>query len=1115
MRASQLQLNNFIAVAIVCILLIGAAAAQTMEKDVKKDEKKVLKQENPKITSDLEEKIASVKTEEELPVIIFFKKKEETGAAKALAQSAATSAVESKGGRVEHRYGLVDAISAKMPAGKIAGLAASENIERIYYDEIISLPPPQPVEPALTNSTQTIGANYVWETLGYTGTGINVSVIDSGINYNHPDLGGGWGNRVIGGYNFVDPGDYPMDDYGHGTHVAGIIAANGSIKGVAPDASLLAVKVLDSTGRGYSSDVISGIDWSVANGADIISMSLSLCHFFPQPNDEFDVLNIVSDAAVDRGIVVVVAAGNYGPGTGTISSPGSSKKVITVGASNSQSTVTIDDDTIASFSNRGPSAFGRLDPDVVAPGVSINSTNYTVPYSLMSGTSMSTPHVSGAAALLLQKNPSLTPAEVRRILMQTASNLTASNIHVFEKGAGIINVTKALTYNISATIKGDDRWEESVLPGFTALAKLDLTNNNNYPVTFGFSLEGATDLEGDNSLASSNFSLPDSVVVPAMTATTVDISFTAPINAKPAVYGGTLIISNSTDGALRIPIVITIPLVGTGSIQGTVDDASFSYLKGDWIYYKLRSYNGTTLKAYLNWTDSNDDLDLYLLAPNGEEVNYSELSSGVSEVVTLNNTVYDEYWVAVHAWNLNGGGSYYLNVSYPTGTRGNLEVSPASWQGVIASDEVRNITFSITNDATPKSNLNLNIKKLMEGGNNFSTGTINNTDLDYYELVWDVASSGMNLENTRYMNVTLRWVNSTKNLDLILGYYNGTQWVDTRFISAHDNPQLKQAWEGLENVDIQHYLKSYPNFGIGISNNGSPETYNLTINFTDIAPWSGASVNETSISLSSGQSKLINVTINGYSLNQNITDLVFSIQNSTEDYAAVPVRVNLLDRTPPVVTDPRASPSRVPADGKTNTTLSVNVTDPSGIKSVTVNLSHIGGIETQMILVSGTSITGTYAVNISVPTVPATVSEGIYNLPVNATDNYNNSNTSVNISLEVFWRPNITAFSIDSSGKLGHTINASVTIKNDYSVALNNVTIVLSGLHNTKGYPIYGTGAVNLDAGNSTTLRVLVYVPASADTGNYAVFADAWLDENYPDVTKAEDSGPEVTSVTS
>ncbi len=150
--------------------------------------------------------------------------------------------------------------------------------------------------------------------------------------------------------------------------------------------------------------------------------------------------------------------------------------------------------------------------------------------------------------------------------------------------------------------------------------------------------------------------------------------------------------------------------------------------------------------------------------------------------------------------------------------------------------------------------------------------------------------------------------------------------------------------------------------------------------------------------------------------------------------------------------------------------------------------------------------------------LPTPSDVGTYVWEFNSTDSYG-SVANQTIRLEVFWRPNITAFSIDSSGKLGHTLNASVTIKNDCSVALNNVTIVVSGLHNSTGYPIYGTGAVNLepnlDPGNSTTLRVLVYVPASADTGNYTVFADAWLYEDYPDVTKTVHRGPEVTSVTS
>ena len=894
MRASHFRSGKFVVIAIVCLLLIGAGVAQTLKKDVKsgKEMLMVKQDKNPKLTPGLDAKIESAKADEELSVIIFFKKKDGTEAAKTMAQSAAVYAVEAKGGKVKHRYALVDAVSAMMTAGRIEELAASGDIERIYYDEVVSLPPTQPVKPALSTSTQTIGANYVWETLGYTGTGIKVAVIDTGINYSHPDLGGGFGSgkKVASGYDFANNDPDPMDDHGHGTHVAGTVAANGSIKGVAPNATLFAVKVLNSAGSGSLSSIIAGIDWSVANGADIISMSLGGT---TQPTDEFEsVLNMVSDAAVDKGVVVVVAAGNSGPGTGTIAYPGSSRKVITVGASDDKDTSSIGDDTIAPFSSRGPSAFGRLDPEVVAPGVNINSTSYTGNYTIMSGTSMATPHVSGAAALLLQKNHSLTPAEVRRILMHTASNLTALNIHVFEKGAGIINLTNTFTYNISATINGDDRWEESIIPGSSTFGNLVLSNNNSYPVNFSFSLEAITDLERDNSIPASSFALPDHEIVNAGSSKVININFTPPSDAKPAIYGTTIIVSNSTAGTIRIPMTITIPLMGSGSIQGTVNDDVGVGEYGDWIFYKIKSYNGTSLKVYLNWTDSNDDLDLILFAPNGVPVNYSTGGPGViSENLSLNNMVYDEYWAAVWAFSLSGTGSYFLNVSYPVGAKGNLMVTPSFWQDVVSNSEVKNITFSITNDATAKPNLNLSVKKRKPGGSNFSSGTIINTFSNYF-IEWDVLSSGMNLNNTRYMNVTLQWTNSSNDLDLILGYYDGVQWWGTRFESTHNNSLLNESWEKLENVDVAHYLKNYPNFGIGIANSGSNQSYNLTINFTDIAPWSAAGVNLTQLSLGAGETRQVVVSINGSVLEQGKTyDAFFTVQNSTEDFASVPLRI--------------------------------------------------------------------------------------------------------------------------------------------------------------------------------------------------------------------------------
>ncbi|MCX9026386.1 MAG: S8 family serine peptidase [Candidatus Methanoperedens sp.] len=815
-------------------------------------------------------------------------------------RSLLSSTVESNGGKIGHKYEFIDAFSAKIPAAKISSLSKMPEVGKIYYDQIVSLPPQPLPEPGilLTRSTQAIGANYVWNTYGYTGTGIKVAIIDTGIDYNHPDLGGGFGpgKKVADGYDFVNNNENPIDDNGHGTHVAGIVAANGGLKGVAPGATLFAVKVLNSAGMGSTSNIIAGIDWSIAHGANIISMSFGGTAV---PNDEFaDIDSIVSDSAVEKGVVVVVAAGNEGPGTSSIDSPASARKVITVGASDSSGTVTISDDKIAPFSSRGPSAFGRLDPEVVAPGVNILSTVPTGTcelcdpsgYNSLSGTSMATPMVSGSAALILQKNPAFTPAQVRAMLMHTASDLTSSNYHVFEKGAGIINLANAFTYNISAGINGDDRWEESVLPGFSTIGSLALNNNNTQPVNFTFSLETMTDIGKENSIPLSSFTLPGYEIVDAGSIKTINITFTPPAGVKPAIYGTTLIVSNSTYGTLRIPVVITVPMMGSGSIQGTVNYGTAS--TSDLIYYKLKSYNGTTLNAYLNWTDGRDDLDLFLFAPNGDLLNYSILGYGVSEHVSLSNMVYDEYWLAVHAYSLNNIESYNLNVSYPSGSKGKLEVTPSIAQRVITNNEIKNITFSINNDAIAKSDMSLNVKKLMPGRNYFSKGIIANTG-SFYSREWDVIASGMNLNNTRYMNVTLQWVNPSNDLDLLLEYYDGTQWQETRFESAHNNPQLNKAWEKLENIDIQQYLKSYPNFGIFIKNNGGFESYNLTINFTDTAPWSGASVDETSISLSPGQTKQVNVTINGSQLTQNLTDLVFTIQDSTEDYAAIPIRLNL------------------------------------------------------------------------------------------------------------------------------------------------------------------------------------------------------------------------------
>ena len=265
----------------------------------------------------------------------------------------------------------------------------------------------------LSDSVPLIGAPQVWalhDGSGHnvTGQGLRVAIIDTGIDYTHPDLGNGFGSghKVIGGYDFVNNDADPMDDNGHGTHVAGIVAANGGVVGVAPGANLLAYKALDAGGSGSWSNVIAAVERAVdpdgnpatPDAVDVINMSLT------GPGNPDDALSQAVDQAVNQGVVVVVAAGNAGPKYETMGTPASARKALTVAASDKS-------DSLADFSSRGPirDYVGLLKPDLAAPGVSIRST---VPlngqwgsgdrYNTLSGTSMAAPHVAGAAALIKQ-----------------------------------------------------------------------------------------------------------------------------------------------------------------------------------------------------------------------------------------------------------------------------------------------------------------------------------------------------------------------------------------------------------------------------------------------------------------------------------------------------------------------------------------------------------------------------------------------------------------------------------------------------------------------------------------------------------------------------------------
>lgn len=271
-----------------------------------------------------------------------------------------------------------------------------------------------------------INAKSAWAS-GDTGAAVKVGIIDTGISNSHPDLI----DNIKGGVNTIVASNGWNDDHGHGSHVAGIIAAlDNSIGtvGVGPQINLYAIKVLNSSGSGNLSDIIEGIDWAVANKMQVINMSLSTASNIQSFRD-------ACARAKNAGIVVVAAAGNSG---GSVQYPGAYPEVIGVSAIDSTN-------TIASFSSRGTQV------DLAAPGVSIYSTYKGVDYATLSGTSMASPHVAGAAALVLARNASLTPDQVQARLQSTAQDLGDTGFDSLY-GWGLVDAYAASNFNASDDI---------------------------------------------------------------------------------------------------------------------------------------------------------------------------------------------------------------------------------------------------------------------------------------------------------------------------------------------------------------------------------------------------------------------------------------------------------------------------------------------------------------------------------------------------------------------------------------------------------------------------------------------------------------------------------------
>jgi subtilisin family serine protease len=345
----------------------------------------------------------------------------------AVNEPARAAIIRGVGGVVVKDLPLVEGKAVILPnTAAERALEGRPEVVRVDNDDIYSIsgsvsaagkkPPPPPPAQSLPWGVNRIDADLAGATS--KGTGVKVAILDTGIDLTHPDLKA----NIKGNYNAINPRKTGNDDNGHGTHVAGTVAAMDNtvgVIGVAPEVSLYAVKVLDRTGNGWTSDIIEGIDWCIRNGIQVINMSFGGSFNQSMGQAVYD--------AYAAGLVQVAAAGNSGVSPPVY--PASYPETIAVSATDSA-------DQLASFSNYGLAA-----DDLAAPGVNIPSTWKGGGYRTLSGTSMATPHVTGAAALVIATGVT-GPEAVRARLASTAENI---GLDVSKQGAGLVDAEKAVT----------------------------------------------------------------------------------------------------------------------------------------------------------------------------------------------------------------------------------------------------------------------------------------------------------------------------------------------------------------------------------------------------------------------------------------------------------------------------------------------------------------------------------------------------------------------------------------------------------------------------------------------------------------------------------------------
>lgn len=350
---------------------------------------------------------------------------------------------------IKYKIPLINAIVIEIDENNLDSLKELKCLKTVFQNTHITM--------QMDTARKTVNANIVQEN-GYTGKGIGIAILDTGISPNNDFLYPQ--NRILAFKDLINNKAKPYDDNGHGTHVAGIaggsgINSNGKYRGIAPDCNFIGVKVLNNEGKGNASDVLAGLQWVMDNKEkyNIKVANLSIGTSNTSSNDP---LVKAVENMWDRGVIITIAAGNDGPKKHTISSPAISRKVITIGASDDNITANVWGNNLINFSGRGPTLECIVKPDILAPGVNIISclsnsvskqSNEIVDknYFSLSGTSMSTPIVSGAIALLLEKYKDLKPDDVKLMLKKCCKNL---HLPKNQQGWGLLDVYKLLSQEV-------------------------------------------------------------------------------------------------------------------------------------------------------------------------------------------------------------------------------------------------------------------------------------------------------------------------------------------------------------------------------------------------------------------------------------------------------------------------------------------------------------------------------------------------------------------------------------------------------------------------------------------------------------------------------------------